>query len=92
MSEDAENSYYNGLQIEAKSQIRKDLTLQLAYTWSRAIDPATGNGGVGDLARCLESIQPRYDFGPSGLDRNQVVRRQFHLRHAVLQEHRTICS
>src|SRR5579863_2919924 len=73
MSEDAENSYYNGLQVSLNSQIRRDLTLQLAYTWSRALDPATGNGGLGDLADVSNPYNRAYDFGPSGLDRNQIV-------------------
>ncbi len=73
MSEDAENSYYNGLQVSLNSQIRKDLTLQAAYTWSRAIDPASGNGGVGDLAGVSNPYNRNYDFGPSGLDRNQIL-------------------
>jgi len=72
MSEDAENSYYDGLQVELKSQIRRDLTVQAAYTWSRAIDPATGNGGEGDLANVSNPYNRGYDFGPSGLDRNQI--------------------
>ncbi len=72
MSEDAENSYYNGLQVEAKSQIRNDLTIQAAYTWSRAMDPATTGGGVADLANVSNPYNRGYDFGPSGLDRNQV--------------------
>jgi len=73
VSEDAENSYYNGLQVELRSQLRRDLTLQAAYTWSRAIDPATGNGGEGDLANVSDPYNRAYDFGPSGLDRNQIL-------------------
>jgi hypothetical protein len=72
MSEDAENSYYNGLQVSAKSQVRRDLTFQAAYTWSRAIDPASGNGGQGDLSGVSDPYNRRYDYGPSGLNRNQV--------------------
>lgn len=72
MSEDAENSYYNGLQVSAKSQIKKDLTMELAYTWSRSMDPATGNGGQGDLSNVSDPYNRNYDYGPSGLDRNQV--------------------
>ena len=73
MSEDSENSYYNGLQVSASSRIRSDLTFQLAYTWSRSMDPATSNGGNGDLANVSNPYNRNYDFGPSGLDRNQVL-------------------
>jgi hypothetical protein len=72
MSEDSENSYYDGLQIEARSQLRRDLTFQAAYTWSRAMDPATSQGGAGDLANVSDPYNRGYDYGPSGLDRNQV--------------------
>ncbi len=73
VSEDAENSEYNGLQIAFNSQLRRDLTLQVAYTWSRALDPATGNGGVGDLSNVSDPYNRGYDWGPSGLDRNQIA-------------------
>ncbi len=72
VSEDSENSYYDGLQVEAKSQIRRDLSFQAAYTWSRAIDPATSGGGLGDLANVSNPYNRGYDYGPSGLDRTHV--------------------
>ena len=72
MSEDAENSHYNSLQVDFHSQVRSDLTLEVAYTLSRAIDPATGNGSLGDLAQVSDPYNRNYDYGPSGLDRTNV--------------------
>jgi Carboxypeptidase regulatory-like domain len=72
-SEDSENSYYNGLQVELKSQIRRDLTIQAAYTWSRSLDPATNQSSAADLSQVSNPYNRGYDFGPSGLDRNQVL-------------------
>ena len=43
MAENAENSHYNSLQVSARSAF-KDLTVQGAYTASRAVDPCTNFG------------------------------------------------
>jgi hypothetical protein len=68
-----QKSHYNGLQAELHSQIRQDLQLQAAYTLSRAIDPATGNNGVGDLNNFDNPYNLNYDSGPSGLDRTHIA-------------------
>jgi len=70
---DEQKSHYNGFQAELHSQIRQDLHLQAAYTLSRAIDPATGNNGVGDLNNYDNPYNLNYDNGPSGLDRTQIA-------------------
>ena len=70
---DQQKSHYNGFQAELHSQIRHDLTLQAAYTASRAIDPATGNNGVGDLNNYDNPYNLNYDSGPSGLDRTHIA-------------------
>lgn len=72
-SENAENSNYNGLQVEVKSQLRSDLTLQGAYTWSKALDPATNQGSAADLANVSDPYNRAYDYGPSGLDRTHIA-------------------
>jgi Carboxypeptidase regulatory-like domain/TonB-dependent Receptor Plug Domain len=72
-TEDVQNSHYNGFQAELHSQIRHDLQLQAAYTLSRAIDPATGNNGVGDLNNFDNPYNLNYDNGPSGLDRTNIA-------------------
>jgi hypothetical protein len=68
-----QKSHYNGFQAELHSQIRRDLQLQAAYTLSRAIDPATGNNGVGDLNNYDNPYNLNYDSGPSGLDRRHIA-------------------
>ncbi len=76
--ENAENGHYNSLQINLHSQIKRDLTLQFAYTLSRAIDPATAtNGGSGsgggDLYTLSDPYSRAYDNGPSPLDRTNIA-------------------
>jgi hypothetical protein len=70
MSEDAENSHYNSLQVGLHSQIKKDLTLQVAYTLSRSIDPATSFGG--DLSNVSNPYDRAYDVGASFADRTHI--------------------
>jgi hypothetical protein len=69
MSRNDQNSHYNSLQAEIHSQVGRDLTLQAAYTLSRAIDPATNSNGVGDLTTVSNPYSYTYNYGPSGLDR-----------------------
>ena len=72
-TENIQSSHYNGFQAQIHSQIHSDLQLQAAYTLSRAIDPATGNNGVGDLNNFDNPYDVHYDNGPSGLDRTQIA-------------------
>jgi len=73
-SENAENSNYNGLQVELRAQLRNSLQLQVAYTYSRALDPAnSGSGGNGDLSVVSNPYNRAYDYGPSGLDRTHIA-------------------
>jgi len=73
LSKDIQISHYNGLQVELHSQIHNDLTLQAAYTLSRAIDPASSANGVSDLNNVSNPYSVAYDNGPSGLDRTQIA-------------------
>jgi hypothetical protein len=72
-SKDLQSSHYNGLQVELHSQVRRDLTLQAAYTLSRAIDPASNANGVSDLQNISNPYSVAYDNGPSGLDRTHIA-------------------
>ena len=74
---DGANSHYNSLQTELRGRITRDLTLQAAYTLSRAIDPTTGqnSGNNGwDLSWVTNPyVGWRYDVGPSVLDRTSIA-------------------
>jgi hypothetical protein len=83
LSTNEANSHYHGLQLDVNSQIGKDLFLRAFYTYSKTIDPGTGNtagsnGGSG--GQDLQNVSNpylgwKYDLGPSGFDRthNAVV-------------------
>ncbi len=71
LAENAENSHYNALQVSLRSQVGKDLTLQAAYTLSRAIDPATSFGG--DLYTVSNPYNRAYDVGPGMADRTHIA-------------------
>lgn len=73
LSEDVQNSHYNGLQMELHGQLRNGLTLQAAYTYSKAYDPATNGNGVSDLTTVSNPYDHSYDKGPSGLDRTHIA-------------------
>ena len=71
------NSHYNSLQTEIHGRITHDLQLQAAYTYSRSIDPTTGNLGGGDNFDLDHVSNPyagwQYDLGPSPLDRTHIA-------------------
>ena len=69
------NSHYNSLQTEIHGQITRDLYLQAAYTYAKAIDPSSGNGGNGWDLNWVSNpyVGWKYDLGPSQLDRTHVA-------------------
>jgi hypothetical protein len=81
------NSHYNGLQVGLNGNVTRDLQLQVAYTWSRAIDPSTG-GDNGDLATVSNPYAGwANDIGPSQYNRSDILLTEFvydipFLRHA----------
>lgn len=79
LSENAENSNYNSLQTSVNSQISSSLTFQLAYTYSKTMDPSIGGGygNNGDLSQVSDPYNRAYDYGPGGLDRTHVFLANF---------------
>jgi hypothetical protein len=69
------NSHYNSLQVELHGNLQRDLQVQVAYTYAKAIDPANGSTGNGwDLNSVTNPYAGwRYDVGPSALDRANVA-------------------
>jgi hypothetical protein len=92
LAENAGNGHYNGLQVSLTSQIKNNLSLNVAYTYSSAIDPTTG----GDLYTVSNPYNRGYDNGPSPYDRSNILvvnliydlpffrSTQNHLTHTVL--------
>jgi hypothetical protein len=81
LSTNEANSHYHGLQLDVNSQVGRDLFLRAFYTYSKTIDPGTGNtagtnGGSG--GQDLQNVSNpylgwRYDVGPSGFDRTHIA-------------------
>ncbi|MGI9074711.1 MAG: carboxypeptidase regulatory-like domain-containing protein [Bryobacteraceae bacterium] len=72
LSENAENSNYNSLQMNLRAQIKNSLTLQFAYTYSKSMDPVFGNNNS-DLANVSNPYNRGYDYGPSNFDRTHIA-------------------
>jgi len=69
------NTHYNSLQAELRGRVARDLTVQAAYTLSRAIDPSTGSSGNGWDLDWIDNPYAgwQYDSGPSTLDRTHIA-------------------
>jgi hypothetical protein len=80
--ENVENSNYNALQSNLRIEAAKGLTLQFAYTFSKALgetpasvenNGATGNLGELDLQTASNPYNLRYDYGLSQYNRTNVA-------------------
>jgi hypothetical protein len=86
---------YNALQASLNGNVTKDLQLQVAYTWSKAMDPSTG-GDNGDLATVSNPYAGwKFDYGPSQFDRTNILLSEFvydipFLRHSQNRFTRTL--
>lgn len=65
----AGNGNYNALQLQVNKRFSKNLTFNLSYTWSKALDYVDGEAGVTN-----PYINPRVrNYGPAGFDRRQIL-------------------
>lgn len=72
MANNDENGHYNSLQTTFRSVVNRGLTLEAAYTFSKAIDPVNENGNAQDLQTISNPYDRNYDYGPSPLDRRHI--------------------
>jgi hypothetical protein len=72
MATNAQNAHYNGLQLYLHGQVKSDLSLQLAYTFSKAYDPSNLSANGGDLVTSSNPYDRNYDYGPSIFDRRHI--------------------
>ncbi len=74
LAQDEANGHYNSLQLDLRTNVRNELTLQFGYTYSKAIDSAAGNDNGYDLNNTSNPyLGWRYDLGPSFFDRAHVA-------------------
>jgi hypothetical protein len=74
LSENAASGHYNSLQVSLRAQVKRDLTVQAAYTLSRSYDPTAGNSNGYDLNNLSNPyVGWQYDEGPSFFDRTHVA-------------------
>jgi len=65
----AANGNYNALQVQVNKRFSKNLTFNVSYTWSKALDYVDGEAGVTN-----PYINPRVrNYGPAGFDRHQIL-------------------
>jgi hypothetical protein len=72
MATNAQNAHYNGLQVYLHGQVKSDLSVQLAYTFSKAFDPSNLSANGGDLVTSSNPYDRNYDYGPSIFDRRHI--------------------
>ena len=66
----AANGNYNALQVQVNKRFSKNMTFNVSYTWSKALDvtDAEGSGPTNPY------INPRSrNYGPAGFDRRQIL-------------------
>jgi hypothetical protein len=71
LGENAGNTHYESLQVNFRLQNQHGLTFQGAYTWAHNLGIAPGGGG--DFNTLSDPYSRSYDYGPTGLDRRQVL-------------------
>jgi hypothetical protein len=92
--ENSGNSHYNSLQFSLNSRVHRDLTFQVAYTYSKAIDSAAGNASGSDLLSLANPYDRSYGVGPAWFNRDNVFTANFvydipAFRHAASRSLRT---
>ena len=71
LGENASNTHYESLQVNFRVENQHGLTFQAAYTWSHSLGIAPGGGG--DFNTLSDPYNRYYDYGPTGLDRRQLL-------------------
>ena len=71
LGENAGNTHYESLQVNFRVENQHGLTFQAAYTWSHSLGIAPGGGG--DFNTLSNPYNRYYDYGPTGLDRRQLL-------------------
>jgi hypothetical protein len=75
-------SNYNSLQVSLNHRTSRDLTLGIAYTWSRNLSSQTNDRGTANSY----TYDPKLDYGPSGLNMPQIFVANFVYKEPFFRE------
>jgi len=62
------NSNYNSLQASLNARLRRGLTLEIAYTWSKTLTDQSNDRGT----ETYNTYDPQFDYGPAALNQPQT--------------------
>jgi hypothetical protein len=79
-------SNYNSLQVSLNHRTTRDLTLGLAYTWSRNLSSQTNDRGTANT----DTYDPKLDYGPSGLNMPQIFVAHFVYKEPFFREQHSL--
>jgi Carboxypeptidase regulatory-like domain len=65
---DRGSSIYNGMQVNLKRRLTKNVAFGIAYTWSKLLDFGSGRG-----YELPDYYNPRIDYGPADFDLRNVM-------------------
>ncbi len=63
---------YNSLQVSLNHRTKRDLTLGIAYTWSKNMADQYNDRAVGGTNTTTYTYNPKLDYGPSGINQPQI--------------------
>jgi hypothetical protein len=75
-------SNYNSLQVSLNHRTKRDLTLGIAYTWSKNLSDQTNDRGTANTY----TYDPKLDYGPSGLNVPQIFIANFVYKEPFFRE------
>jgi hypothetical protein len=75
-------SNYNSLQVSLNHRTRRDLTLGIAYTFSKNLSSQTNDRGTANTY----TYDPKLDYGPSGLNMPQIFIANFVYKEPFFRE------
>ena len=86
---------YNSLQVSLNHRTRRDLTLGIAYTWSKNLSDQYNdrpNGNLGGGNATTYTYNPKLDYGPSGLNEPQIFIANFVYKEPFFREQHGIAG
>jgi len=79
-------SNYNSLQVSLNHRTARDLTVGIAYTWSKNLADQTNDRATAGTNTTTYPYDPKLDYGPSGLNEPQIFIANFVYKEPFFRE------